>query len=307
MTLYRRSLRTSSRYIAIRYLRLQFMVSLIAVAAVAAALFSICEIAAATPPHVVYRVDERTPDEIFRTGFEPWGRNDYLLAHVLGESLLSDVPEQQRSYFVATTATLDAAYQIARARWRYAPALRTAPLYIYEIRATQNFYDVDRYMDAIEQNPPEGENRQVIAAARRAYRYQREWAAAGPIDFRQVRWAREIRYRDDRIGDFREFVNDRRTDENTVANDGIYPILGRQPFHRVRPEAFILNSTVEFLHGFAVSLAYCPLPPAPRYLAMLSSTRECNEPTEVRLDGFRPDPSALPVLEADYFMLFVGK
>lgn len=104
----------------------------------------VCEEAIATPPQVVYRIDERPPDAIFKQGFTANGRNDYLLAHVLGASLVRGLPENQRSNFVATTATLQTAYLIAERRWQFNPALRTRPLFIYEIRADQNFYEVDR-------------------------------------------------------------------------------------------------------------------------------------------------------------------
>jgi len=232
----------------------------------------------ATPPTNVFRVDERPPSEIFKNGFNKRGQNDYLLAHVLGTSLM---PGSEGSFFVATTATLETAYLIAQRRYQYNPALQTSPLYIYEIRADQNFYEVDLYMENMEENPPEGESRINIARARQAYRYQREWVAAGGIGPQLIRRARQIHFEGGRIiDDHHDFENGGiYADADTHANAGIYPRLGLQTYHRVLGgRAFILNSTVDFLRGFAVSLAYCP-PVAERRIKR--QVGGCDNPTVI--------------------------
>jgi len=232
-------------------------------------------------PKEVYRVDERPPDIIFSKGFTPWGKNDYLLAHVFGESLMQAGPEG--SAFVATTETLEAAYRIAQTRFRLTPVgLQTRPLFIYEIRTDQNFYGVARYMEAMEENPPEGVNRRNIAFARAAFRYQREWVAAGGIPARQVRLARQIFFRDGQIVDEDTIKNEDFENADTQANEGIYPALGVLRF--LGRQAFILNSTVEFLRGFAVTLAYCPPPVEDRKKRLAAVENVCPAPRVLYLD-----------------------
>ncbi|AMB88149.1 hypothetical protein AWM79_23880 [Pseudomonas agarici] len=241
----------------------------------------------AAPPKKVYRVDDRPPDEIFSTentkAFAPWGENDYLLAHVLGVSLRQLGPEG--SAFVATAETLEAARQVAQTRFRLTPPTqRVRPLYIYEIRAEQNFYEVDRYMEALERNPPEDESRRDIAFARSAFRYQREWVAFGGITNAQVRLARRIYFNEDTLQIEEDGVieNEHFVAANTRANDGIFPLQGMHPL--LGRQAFILNSTVEFLSGFAVSLAYCPPPAVDRKIRLKVAESNCNNPTVIHLD-----------------------
>jgi len=234
----------------------------------------------AVPPADVYRVDARPPGEIFKDGFKAWGSNGDLLAHILGTSLTRTGDEG--SSFVATTETLEAAYRIIQRMYENDLALRRTNFYIYEIRADQTFYQVDRYLESLERNPPAGQNRRGIAEVRRAYRYEREWVAAGGIPARQVRLAREVHFDRDtgRVVDLAEQSNDDYNGADTHGNTEVYRgpqrVLGRQ--------AFILNSTVEFLRGFAVTLAYCPLPQAGERKVRFITAGGCGNPTVVHLD-----------------------
>jgi hypothetical protein len=261
--------------------------------------------AQADPPRVVYRVDERHPDQIFPEGFQAWGRNDYLYAHVLGASLIRS-RGTEGSNFVATTDSLETAMLIARRRWTFNPGLRDQPLYLYTIRAEGNMYEVDAYMENLESNVPEGEDSRSIEQARRAYRYQQEWVAAAgtnadriAITPQQIHTARELRFREGQLPgeDYgliivgEEFQNTGRfQDGPTQASDRLYPRLGTQNYHRTMGgRAYVLDSPMDLLRGIAISLAYCPDMPGPSGLGKVKTTlsADCSEPTPVDLKKMR--------------------
>jgi hypothetical protein len=102
---------------------------------VALLFFSLC-VQADDFPSTVYRVDVRDPlgDWMFQRGFQPPGHNTDLLAHVAGISVLNG-----SSGFVSTTDHYLAAEQIAISRLQQGNPL----VWIYEIRAADNFYEVN--------------------------------------------------------------------------------------------------------------------------------------------------------------------
>jgi hypothetical protein len=239
---------------------------------------------AVAAPSEVYRVDERDPDEIFRDGFLPWGKNDYLLDHVLGTSLLQR--GDRGSFFVATTDSFEAAQFIAQRRYHFQPNLQNRPLYIYTIRADQHFYEVERYMAQIESDPPEGENRRSIAEARRAYSYQREWVAAGGVPARLIHEAREVVYANGEVvlGDG-STTNASYEQGQSHANEDVYPQRGVQTYHRIR-QAYALNSTVEFFRGLGIAIAFCPRPSYNEKVRQAVSSGGCLNPTVVDLSTY---------------------
>lgn len=164
-------------------------------------------------------------------------------------------------------------------------------------------------MRTLEENPPEGESSTVITHARRAYRYQREWVAVGGIQAGQVRWARQIRIDGTgHIEDIQDYENWRREDRDTHANDGVYSRLGTHLHHRAGTRAFILNSTVDFLHGHAVSLAFCPMDNdqvQQERRKILESQDECDKPTVIPLDKKQPEVSELYEV-ASIYLTFLG-
>lgn len=85
-------------------------------------------------PSIVYRMDKRPPSEIFKHGFKTWGDNDNLFEHVEGISM--GITDGSGSAFVSTTSDLQYAIEFAQ-------AVRLEEFYIYEIRATDNFYSLN--------------------------------------------------------------------------------------------------------------------------------------------------------------------
>ncbi|EBC5529440.1 hypothetical protein C3M26_21680 [Salmonella enterica] len=92
-----------------------------------------------TPPKFVYRVDSRRPDEIFQNGFEAWGNNYNLIAHVNGASCSTS---GSQSGFISTTSNLDAANAIAEQH-----VAERGVAYIYTIRADNTFYNAAESID----------------------------------------------------------------------------------------------------------------------------------------------------------------
>lgn len=85
----------------------------------------------------VYRVDSRSPDEIFRDGFRSHGNNRNLQQHLRGDSCAAG---SRDSAFVATTTSLRETYNIARQY--YSSSTFHGRLYRYRIRANNIFYSI---------------------------------------------------------------------------------------------------------------------------------------------------------------------
>lgn len=99
------------------------------------------------PEHVVYRVDDRDPSEIFANGFQSYGTNDSVDEHVSGASV-----RDRTSAWIATTDNIDTAVRIGTARFNLNPPSQTSQTqrrisWIYEIAQTNNMYDFNRIID----------------------------------------------------------------------------------------------------------------------------------------------------------------
>jgi len=128
-----------------------------------------------TPPTLVYRVETRPPAEIFSTGFVSRGDNLDLVQHVLR------TPD---SGFVATTDSPEAVARIAQALVKMD---NTKPLWVYTIRASDNFYHVSESLDWIVDHNPAHRAKAENALAR--YSHQKEWAAVKRIPPSQIQQA----------------------------------------------------------------------------------------------------------------------
>ncbi|MFC0397614.1 scabin-related ADP-ribosyltransferase [Paraburkholderia rhizosphaerae] len=102
--------------------------------------------AMAAPPKFVYRVDTRSPDEIFSTGFRGWGVDDNIVAHVNGATC--NVPGST-SAFISTGANYEQIRRIADQHLR-----QRSVTYIYTIRADNTFYSGPASVDYFQQYNP---------------------------------------------------------------------------------------------------------------------------------------------------------
>lgn len=82
----------------------------------------------------VYRADSRAPSDVFANGFRAWGTNINFNAHILGYSGRRGTRD---SAFIPTTVRLPAAENFAADLLNVSP---TSTSYVYNIRATDNFY-----------------------------------------------------------------------------------------------------------------------------------------------------------------------
>ncbi|MBJ7264926.1 MAG: hypothetical protein JHC61_14965 [Burkholderiaceae bacterium] len=103
---------------------------------------------AAPPPVVVYRVDTRSPNEIFIYGFRAWGNNHNIVSHVTGESCVGPNPS---TAFISTMTNTDAVETLVRNHLREAGRHTT---YVYAIRADSNFYNAAASIDNIQRRNP---------------------------------------------------------------------------------------------------------------------------------------------------------
>jgi pertussis toxin subunit 1 len=86
------------------------------------------------PVSTVYRADSRVPSDVFENGFHAWGTNINFISHILGHSGRRGTRD---SAFIPTTSSLNSANRFAIDLLNVAED-RTS--YIYNIRATNNFY-----------------------------------------------------------------------------------------------------------------------------------------------------------------------
>lgn len=145
------------------------------------------------PPEFVYRADTRPPEEIFQTGFYSWaaefGRvpNYNIAAHAYGTSLL-----QRRSPFVSTTRSLGVAHSIADLLRRHSvvngPIDPYVTVWIYQIRATHDFYSMNTAIDAMIRSlssggidTADGHTARFIRSWSTITRWEQEWVSVAPI------------------------------------------------------------------------------------------------------------------------------
>ena len=134
----------------------------------------------AAPPKYVYRADFRPPEKIFSNGFQALGNNANLDDHVTGVSCSSSY---HNSAFVATTSSKE--FAVAWGRDRTAVNCKSLGeyVYVYTIRATDNFYDAHESLLEAYHNTGDS-NYQVLAER---FRSQHEWLAYNGIPNNQVK------------------------------------------------------------------------------------------------------------------------
>lgn len=145
----------------------------------------------AYPPKVVYRVDSRGPDKIFKHGFTAWGNNLELLPHIVG-----DTPKSKTDGFISTTENVNSARQIAADIMPYDDDVT----WLYEIVPNDNFYDVNRsLLQAGSVHPVNSAIAEQSINAFIRYGEQYEYVSAAPINRSQIIRAREVRWVDGQI------------------------------------------------------------------------------------------------------------
>ena len=144
------------------------------------------------PVRFVYRVDLRSPEEIFEHGFSTLGDVRNFFEHILSTNF-------GRSYFISTSETPTAAIRFFGSWLREYVPEHPRRAYLYEIRADQHFYNAratgENLLDLMRQrqvvfDSGDREMAQMgIRALRTSFAYQREWFTDGPIAAANVRSA----------------------------------------------------------------------------------------------------------------------
>lgn len=119
--------------------------------------------------HVVYRMDQRPPPEIFERGFTPPGRDGNLYRHVTGETCYQG---SRSSAFISTTSD----ETFARA-WGSEITRAGRHFYVYRIRPTTRFYPTT--ISLLHAHDITGIDAYRLAAT--TFVEQREWASHGAI------------------------------------------------------------------------------------------------------------------------------
>ncbi len=196
-------------------------------------------------PKLIYRIDSRTPQEIFEQGFTSWGRNYDFFNHILGHSLGSEIDEDLRSGIISASDSPNSAL-------RFFGGMLTSPdegleFYLYEIRADENVYSALRtasfYQQRIQTNQVSFEDGDIETMTEAVnsifdeFAYQREWFNVGNIPRERIRSAWRVDsvsinplhithqpdtvYFTPRIND-PEIFNPHYIDDQTFANDQPY-------------------------------------------------------------------------------------
>lgn len=141
-------------------------------------------------PGIVYRVDARAPDDIFKNGFRGWGSNDDVLAHVSGKS--TQVGSRD-SAFIATTEDMGEAIRFLTF---FLSHNTNKQYWLYRIYPGENFYSTNISLQHVALNPQSYSNNAVRAATvlYKTFSVQKEWLAkltipsATVIDAAGYRW-----------------------------------------------------------------------------------------------------------------------
>lgn len=91
---------------------------------------------------ILYRVDIRSPEEIFSTGFHSFGENDSVRDHARG---VSCVDRQENSAFISTSTDPEWAGNYARRLY----SQTAAPVYVYIITSQSNFYNLGESLEHV--------------------------------------------------------------------------------------------------------------------------------------------------------------
>ena len=126
----------------------------------------------------VYRFDKRAPDEIFKSGFAPWGSNLDLAQHVEGSNM-------KDSGYVSTTSSMQAAYKLY---WVANHNKNPPQGWIYKIRECCGV-DVNQTVDT---SCLDAAGKQRV----QDYAWQQEIAVPGKIDGKSVVSATQPRPKD---------------------------------------------------------------------------------------------------------------
>lgn len=137
-----------------------------------------------TPPSRVYRVDTRSPQEVFQSGFSSRGQGLSVVNHVLGGV---NQCVDQAGAFVSTTSDPAVATSYANCFLRSG---RSA--WIYTIRADGSFYSVQQSLEYIANTNRNSQTRESAQTALDMYGSHQEWVAVSEIPSQNILQANPV-------------------------------------------------------------------------------------------------------------------
>lgn len=156
-------------------------------------------------PKYVYRVDRRSPEEIFRNGFTPLGTNNNLITHILGHSISRHTNLHNRSYFISTSDNIDSAVR----RFGVLSSVdhdENTEYYVYKIRANKLVYSVlktiNYFLSRIKKRNISFQFGDYVLAQEivqhyfRNFAYLNEWVNVGEIEPTRIKSAQKINFID---------------------------------------------------------------------------------------------------------------
>ncbi len=139
-------------------------------------------------PSVVYRLDGRSPSQIFfGGGFASWGGEHAsydLLFHVSGASI-----ETQDSGYISTTASMDALYRMARQQLIANPQ---ETYWVYDITPGMNFFYIPSSLLITALHADNEVQANNVMSLYNTFGWQEEWAAANLIPSESIYSARSV-------------------------------------------------------------------------------------------------------------------
>lgn len=131
------------------------------------------------PPEFVYRTDFRPPSIVFKKGMESLGKNDGLLDHMKGIS--THYGPKKNSLFVSTSAVEANCIEWARVQMKKNKNQRS--IYVYKIRANENYYSMEKsLMNAFAVSG----NAEFKTQAENVAKFYSEWEACGGVKPEEV-------------------------------------------------------------------------------------------------------------------------
>ncbi|MEE8659044.1 hypothetical protein CGLAMM_08180 [Acetobacteraceae bacterium EV16G] len=147
---------------------------------------------AAPPPEKVYKVSFQPPETTFSSGFVTVGHDRDLIRYVSGASTEDDS--------TAYVSTIDLWYDVSLISEEAARRNPERPIYVYEIRPTENFFNVEESLLLARDLLPPGAAREQVNDLWLATRHWTEgaWAATAAIAGDQISGVRRYFWNNNR-------------------------------------------------------------------------------------------------------------
>lgn len=157
------------------------------------------------PPRWLYRVDTRMPEIVFEHGFSPWGTMRDFLYHISGAGTRAASESRPIAEMDGIVSASESTLAVLRffASSLALPGIESPRIWLYHIRATENFYSaamtaqdllirVNRNEVVYNMGTREEANELLDDVLFGVFSHQREWFSDGPIPRETIRAAQLV-------------------------------------------------------------------------------------------------------------------